>query len=54
MAIVTQEHCQQPGKLLKRIRAAIQAGKSKKAEWLIVEWLRSFGAKRLAVRLARS
>ena len=48
MIIATRRH----RKLLKRIRAAVQAGKSKKAEWLIVEWLRSLGAKRLAVRFA--
>jgi hypothetical protein len=39
-------------KLLKRIRAAVQAGKRKKTNWLVVEWLRSLEAKRLAVRLA--
>ncbi len=52
MAIVTQKHRKLPGKLLKRIRTAVQAGKWKKAEWLVVEWLRSLGGKRLAVRLA--
>jgi hypothetical protein len=39
-------------RLLKRIRAARQAGKSKKVRWLVEEWLRSYQAKRLAVRLA--
>jgi hypothetical protein len=52
MAIVTRKHRKQPVKLLKRIRAAVQAGKNKKAEWLIVEWLKSLGAKQFAVRLA--
>ena len=52
MPIVTQKHRKRPGKLLKRIRAAVQAGKWKKVNWLVVEWLRSFEAKRLAVRLA--
>jgi hypothetical protein len=52
MSIVTPKHRKQPGKLLKRIRAAVQAGKWKKAEWLVLEWLRSFEAKRLAGRLA--
>jgi hypothetical protein len=53
MSIVTPKHRKQSGKLLKRIRAAVQAGKWKKANWLILEWLRSPEAKRLAVRLAR-
>ena len=52
MAIVTQKHGKRPGKQLKRIRAAVQAGKWKKVNWLVVEWLRSFEAKRLAVRMA--
>jgi hypothetical protein len=52
MAMVTRKHRKQPSKHLKRIRAAVQAGKWKKANWLVVEWLRSFEAKRLAVRLA--
>jgi hypothetical protein len=52
MAIVTQKHRKRPGKLLKRIRAAVQAGKRKKANWLVVEWLRSPEAKRLAGRWA--
>ena len=53
MSIVTPKHRKQPSKLLKRIRAAVQAGKWKKVNWLVVEWLRSPEAKRLAVRLAR-
>jgi Reverse transcriptase (RNA-dependent DNA polymerase) len=53
MPIVTRKHRKRPSKHLKRIRAAVQAGKWKKANWLIVEWLRSPEAKRLAVRLAR-
>jgi hypothetical protein len=52
MAIVTKKDRKKPSKLLKRIRAAVEAGKHKKAKRLIIEWLRSFGAKRLAVRLA--
>jgi hypothetical protein len=52
MSIVTPKHRKQTDKLLKRIRAAVQAGKWKKADWLIVEWLRSPEAKRLAGRLA--
>ena len=52
MAIVTKKHRKRPGKQLKRIRAAVQAGKSAKAKWLTVEFLRSYYAKRLAVRLA--
>jgi hypothetical protein len=47
MAIVTRKHRRQPSKLLKRMRAAVQAGKWKKANWLVVEWLRSPEAKRL-------
>jgi hypothetical protein len=49
MAIVPHR---KPSKQLKRIRAVVQAGKWKKVNWLIVEWLRSFEAKRLSVRLA--
>src|SRR5262245_45621795 len=53
MIIVTQKDGRRPVRLLKRIRAAVQAGKSKKVKWLVGEWLRSFEAKRLAARLAR-
>ena len=52
MSIVTPKHRKRPSKLLKRIRAAVQVGKWKKVNSLVVEWLRSFEAKRLAVRLA--
>jgi hypothetical protein len=52
MALVTRKLRKRTSKQLKRIRAAVQAGKWKKVEWLIVEWLRSLDAKRLAVRLA--
>ena len=52
MAIVTQKHRKRPGKLLKRIRAAVQAGKWKKARRLSEDWLRSLEAKRLSVRLS--
>jgi hypothetical protein len=52
LAIVTKKDRKKPSKLLKRIRGAAEAGKYKKADWLIIEWLRSLGAKRLAVRLA--
>jgi hypothetical protein len=52
MAIVTRKHRKWPSKQLKRIRAAVQAGKRKKAKWLAIEFLRSREAKRLAVRLA--
>jgi hypothetical protein len=46
------KHRRRPSKLLKRIRAAVQAGKPKKAKSFAEEFLRSFDAKRLAVRLA--
>jgi Reverse transcriptase (RNA-dependent DNA polymerase) len=52
MAIVTRKQRQQLDKLLKRIRAAVEAGKHKRAKWLLIQWLRSRDAKRLAVRLA--
>src|SRR5262245_45841427 len=52
MPFVTTKHRKRPRKLLKRIRAAVQSGKWKKVNWLVVEWLRSYEAKRLAVRLA--
>jgi hypothetical protein len=52
MGIVTHKHRKKPGKLLKRIRAAVQAGKSKKAKGLAIEFLRSFEARELATRLA--
>jgi hypothetical protein len=52
MAIVTRKHHKLAGKQLKRIRAAVQDGKRKKARWLGEEWLRSFEAKRLAAHMA--
>ena len=52
MAIVTQKNFQQPGKLLKRIRAATESGNKANAQRLTLTWLRSFDAKRLCVRLA--
>ena len=52
MIIVTRKMGKQPGKQLKRIRAAVQVGKWKKVRWLVVELLRSPEAKRLATRLA--
>ena len=52
MPIVTQKHRKRPSKQLKRIRAAVQAGKWKKVNWLVEQWLRSLEAKRLATRLA--
>ena len=52
MPIVTRKHRKQPSKHLKRIRAAVQAGKWKKAKSLTEAWLNSPEAKRLAVRLA--
>jgi uncharacterized protein YecE (DUF72 family) len=52
MSIVTPKHRKQPGKQLKRIRAAVQAEKWAKVRWLTVEFLRSYHARRLAVRLA--
>ena len=52
MAIVAQKHRKKPGKLLKRIRAAMESGNKAKARRLTLIWLRSFEAKRLCVRLA--
>lgn len=42
----------QVSKLRRRIRTAVEAGKTKKARWLVEEFLRAHAAKRLAVRLA--